>query len=56
MTLVATTRTEKEEDKEEEREKIFYFSKTKGLILESENIFFLGKKEDDHGLLAEEVR
>ena len=30
------------------------FSKTKGLILESENRFLVGKKEDDFGLLGEE--
>ena len=34
---------------------LFPFSKTKGLILESENRFFLRKKEDDPELLGEEV-
>ena len=33
----------------------FPFSKPKGVILESENKFFLGRKEDDPRLLEEEV-
>ena len=56
---------EKEED-EEGRVKKFHFSKSKGdflfpfsileeVVLESENIFFLGKKECDPKLLEEKT-
>ena len=53
-------RKEKEEDKggkmknfhfSKSKEVFFPFSKPKGVISESANKFFLGKKEDDPGLL-----
>ena len=39
---------------EEGRVKKFHFSRAKGVVLESENIFFLEMKEDDPGFLGEE--
>ena len=46
---------EKEED-EEGKVKEFLFSKQEGVVLESENKFFLARREDDPKLLGEEVR
>ena len=48
-----STKTRKEKEENEVKGVLFPFSKPKGVILESENKFFLEKKEDDLGLLGE---
>ena len=53
--VTATAEMEKEED-EEGKVKEFPFSKQEGVVLESENKFFLARREDDPKLLGEEVR
>ena len=64
VATASTARMEKKEDEERRVKKfpfskpkgvVFPFSKPKGVFLENENIFFQGKKENDHRLLGEEV-
>ena len=52
---VVTTWKEEEEDKKGKVKK-FPFSKQADVVLESENKFFLGRKEGDPKLLGEEVK